>query len=177
NLGGKILGTVTKEEDGTPLEGAHVMAMLVVQPHFKLHAITGPDGSYEIEGVPTGTYKAAAVKRGYALEWYQDAATEREATDFRVEAPEEVTGIDFTLATRSAGYDRRRAHWRAAPSRARLCESSVGHSRTAPGGFLRQDGFLGPLHFARASRDVRCGRCSPGTSARFLPAETGSAPG
>ena len=102
NLGGKILGTVTKEEDGTPLEGAHVMAMLVVQPHVKLHAITGPDGAYEIEGVPTGTYKAAAAKRGYALEWYQDAANERDATDFRVEAPAEVAGIDFSLATRSA---------------------------------------------------------------------------
>ena len=102
NPGGKILGTVTSEEDGQPLAGAHVMAVLVVQPRVKLHAITGEDGTYEIDGVPTGTYKAAAVKVGYALEWYQDAATEQEAALIRVEAPDEVTGIDFTLAMRSA---------------------------------------------------------------------------
>jgi hypothetical protein len=37
-------------------------------------ATTGPDGSFTVDGLPTGDYLAHISKAGYATEWYADAA-------------------------------------------------------------------------------------------------------
>ena len=95
--GAVIRGTVTDAEDGSPIAGAFIVVKRQ-NGHLKLGTRSAEDGTFEIKGLPSGTYLAAAKARGYYKEWYLEAETKEDATPIEVEAPNAVEGIDFTLA-------------------------------------------------------------------------------
>jgi len=100
--GGKITGTIVTEGDSVALGGAHVLAFLVVNPHFAKHVLTDADGDYSIEALPTGSYIVRADADGYRGEFYDDATQVTEATFVNVMEPETKSGIDFALGAASA---------------------------------------------------------------------------
>ena len=102
NHGGKITGTVTAAVDNSPISGAHVFAVLVVNPRIKFHAFSGEDGSYSLEGLPTGTYLVGAGKGGYRVSYYQSAASLSEATPVDVQEGQTTPDIDIQLGIKSA---------------------------------------------------------------------------
>src|SRR5437867_12737616 len=57
---GRIAGTVTAQQTGTPLAGASVTIA-----GGSLGAVTGSDGRYTIAAVPPGTYRVRARLIGY----------------------------------------------------------------------------------------------------------------
>ncbi len=100
--GGKIQGTVAVEPDTSAIEGAHVVAFLVVNPRFARHVITGDDGSYSVESLPSGSYAVVANASGYKREFYDDSPNFGGATFIDIIEPEAVPGIDFILSPASA---------------------------------------------------------------------------
>ena len=58
---GSIQGTVVAEDGGTPLPAA-----LVVLDGTALSAATGPDGTFVIDGVPSGTYQLTVTREAFA---------------------------------------------------------------------------------------------------------------
>jgi hypothetical protein len=92
---GSISGHVY-DEDGSPVRDANVYAFSDVYPGNG--ANTQPDGSYTIEGLPSGHYKAQATVSGRLAEYYNDAPDEASATEVTVNAPNDTPGIDFTLS-------------------------------------------------------------------------------
>ena len=58
---------------------------------------TADDGSYAINGIPTGSYKVTAEQNGYVTEYYSGAYTNNDATPVEVTAPNNTLNIDFTL--------------------------------------------------------------------------------
>lgn len=100
--GAKISGTVTDQSDGTPLGKAHVTARLIVNPQVAFHALSQEDGSYTIDGLPTGTYRVSAVRAGYLPEWFEEKERAGQADPVDVTAPDERTGVNFTLLKTSA---------------------------------------------------------------------------
>ncbi len=100
--GAKIAGTIYTESDSSELAGAHVVAFLVVNPRFARHVVTGEDGSYLIESLPTGSYAVYANVSGYKGEYFDDSPEFSGATFVEVGEPNTTDGIDFALATSSA---------------------------------------------------------------------------
>jgi len=104
--GGTITGVVL-EDTGmlpviVPIEGAHVVAELVVKPWIKYHTFSETDGTYKLEGLPGGFYYVYAEKPGYAREYYDDAPDRAHATIVEVQEGATVEDIDFSLEVRSA---------------------------------------------------------------------------
>jgi len=77
---GAVAGLVTDLSTGLPIAGARVMLMVPMMPHAAitrgpsgddggdsmwLHAVTGDDGTYQIDNVPSGDYEARAMSWGY----------------------------------------------------------------------------------------------------------------
>ncbi|MBI9092741.1 MAG: carboxypeptidase regulatory-like domain-containing protein [Desulfobacterium sp.] len=85
--GGAISGLALDEDGVTPLVGASLYAFPVTQGMPGAGALSGIDGAYMIEGLPTGTYVVKAVTVGHAMQC-------REAT---VSAPDTTTEIDLIL--------------------------------------------------------------------------------
>jgi len=100
--GGAITGQVTEEVTDTPIQGAHVVAELVVNTNIRYHALSQEDGTYRMEGIPEGYYYVYAKKPGYAKEYYNNVPTREEATMIQVQEDQVVENIDFTLQPRSA---------------------------------------------------------------------------
>ncbi|MFQ6091231.1 MAG: T9SS type A sorting domain-containing protein [bacterium] len=65
--------------------------------HFEMEYIDCRSGPYFIEGVPTGTYKVEVSLDRWAVKYYDDAYTLKEATPVQVTAPGETDGIDFVI--------------------------------------------------------------------------------
>jgi hypothetical protein len=94
-LPGTIAGTI-RDAKGTPIAGATVLvASALGQTHT---AESGPDGRYELDGVPPGRYVPVAGKRGYQEDLpqlclaglcYKNAVTVRPGR--------QVEGIDLSL--------------------------------------------------------------------------------
>ena len=64
-LGGRITGRVVETASGAPLSYANVVII-----DSKQGAMTRPDGSYQIVGVPEGAYRVKAMMMGYKpVEW------------------------------------------------------------------------------------------------------------
>lgn len=101
--GGRISGTVLDPE-GKPLTGIPVVARSMdggERDGWKGGAtLTSWDGSYTIEGLPSGDYlvRALGSAQGYIDEYYGDAIFESDAAPVPVIAPGETAGIDFRLA-------------------------------------------------------------------------------
>ncbi len=102
SAGATITGTVYAEADSTALQGAHVMAFLVVNPRFARHVTTDENGGYTLEALPSGSYAVKADGRGFKAEFYDDVTQLSEATFVSVQEPETEAGIDFALASSSA---------------------------------------------------------------------------
>jgi len=108
--GGSISGVVSDETTGAPIAGAWVELFLPyaggfddstgTRPFPGPGAITEEDGTYRIEGIPSGSHIlfCSAWDQGYAPEFYKDARSPERATPVTVTAPGATTGIDFTLS-------------------------------------------------------------------------------
>lgn len=101
---GAISGHVY-QVNGQPISGATVQVMRM-DAEGLWEVTTESDGSYKVNGLPTGDYKVRSFKDGFAREYYDNVVFSLEATIIHVTASEEITGIDFTLTEGGAisGY-------------------------------------------------------------------------
>ena len=99
-VGGTISGYVYQEDGVTPLPNVHVYAEDYDTDVWVDGTNTDQDGYYTLV-VPTGTYRVRACPScngiNYVSEWYNDTYDWDEATAVSVTAPDETTGINFTL--------------------------------------------------------------------------------
>ncbi|WP_315636503.1 MULTISPECIES: carboxypeptidase regulatory-like domain-containing protein [Microbacterium] len=97
--GGAIGGTVSREDDGTPLEGV-VVNVLDARNEIVSAATTGVDGTYEVGGIPAGSYRLqfGPADPALAAEYWDDSYTWSEATLITVTELQTVTGVDAALA-------------------------------------------------------------------------------
>jgi len=94
--GGTISGTVT-DGNGSPIWGASVGAASFDGCCETATTFTGPDGTYQIEGLASGDFLVAADAFGFAGEYYSDTTDPASATPIGVAAPGSTSGIDFSL--------------------------------------------------------------------------------
>lgn len=95
---GAIAGLVSDQATGNPVAGAVVTAYRE-GPGAQPSAVpTDGNGLYLISGLQPGNYLVRAVAQGYLAEWYQEAASVREASLVTVAAGDTSSGIDFTLS-------------------------------------------------------------------------------
>ncbi len=97
--GGAVEGTVS-DVSGTPLAGICVEADATSGSGYGTAPSAG-DGTYQIEGLPAGTYKVT-FRSGcgsgyYRPQWYSEAATESSAVPVDVAVGRTTTGIDALL--------------------------------------------------------------------------------
>ena len=108
-LGG-IRGRVTDAQTGEPIANAKVMAFRehpVAQPisaaadaGFRyVKTRTDSSGNYVLENLPPGKYYVLAKAKGYLPEFYQEAASLKDATPVEVTDSTTVDNIDFTLSS------------------------------------------------------------------------------
>jgi len=101
--GGAIQGTVTREEDGSGIDGAEVQAL---DSHNEIVAATTADasGEYTLGGLPTGSYRVrfASADAELLAEYWEGAYEWDTAKYVAVVEKETVTGIDASLVV--AGY-------------------------------------------------------------------------
>ena len=100
--GGSISGLVTDKASGNPLKGAHVVAHLIVNPNRKYQAYTGDDGTFEIEGLSSGSYAVKANQAGYVAEFYNGVQKPEDITPVNVTAPDVTPDINFSLQMTNA---------------------------------------------------------------------------
>jgi len=100
--GGKITGVVFGGDGSTPLPRAYVTATLVVNERMVEYARSNEDGSYVINGLPTGSYHLAANANGYRGEYYDDTIEKSAAQLVAVNETVTTSGIDFDLAMSGA---------------------------------------------------------------------------
>jgi hypothetical protein len=86
-------------EEGEPIPGIQVSADFKLCPFWADISTTDSSGAYQL-WLGTGDYyvKFWSVVPDYVPEWYNDAYRAEDADIVHVEAPHEVTGIDFYLA-------------------------------------------------------------------------------
>lgn len=94
--GGAISGTVVSASDGTPLGGAQVLAWSKTSNAVE-QGLTGRDGKYRIGGLRTGEYLVYVEAKGFEPQFFNGAKNRGQATPVKVEAPNEISGIDFKL--------------------------------------------------------------------------------
>lgn len=106
-LGGTISGTVVLQSNGTtPVPAIGVIAIEASSGVMMGMTDTEFDGSYELEGLPTGTYVVFTVDfqgLGYIREYYDNVADQGSVTPVAVTAEEETAGINFTLDIDESG--------------------------------------------------------------------------
>ena len=95
---GSISGHVYEEDGVTPVAGANVYAFAITGDHPGAGANTGPDGSYTIQGLPSGNYKVQATVSDHVAEYYNNAPDQASAAEVGVNAPADTPGIDFLLS-------------------------------------------------------------------------------
>ncbi|MFB3064973.1 MAG: sigma-70 family RNA polymerase sigma factor, partial [Planctomycetota bacterium] len=91
--GGVIEGHVL-DPQGEPLEGAHVH----VERYRERTTLSGPDGSYRLEGVAVGKHEVAALKAGYGAGEFGKSIGWANAVPVDVRLGRVVTGIDIMLS-------------------------------------------------------------------------------
>ncbi len=106
---GSIAGRVTAElrpgeTEPSPLAGMRVVAIGQGIPDWG-GADTGPDGSYRIDDLPSGSYKVYArdPQRLGITEFYNHVLDVQEATPVAVRQGQTTSGIDFSLPPRPTG--------------------------------------------------------------------------
>ncbi|MBN2239873.1 MAG: carboxypeptidase regulatory-like domain-containing protein [Dehalococcoidales bacterium] len=83
---GSVSGHVYEADGITPVEDA---AVCVWNDYHGSSNHTGPDGSYNVTGLPTGNYHVRVTASGYRTEDYPESVN--------ITAPNDTPGIDFTL--------------------------------------------------------------------------------
>ena len=91
---GSISGYVYSEE-GEPIGDANVYAFSDIYPGSG--ANTQSDGSYRIEGLPSGNYIVQVTVSGYVSEYYDNVTDPELATEVIVSAPDDTPSINFIL--------------------------------------------------------------------------------
>ena len=92
-----ISGTVTDENTGEPLIGAHVLVQRLGHIRWMRTARTDSNGTYTAGKLIPGLYVVRANARGYLPEYYDGVQHLSEATALQVSANDSLTGIDFQL--------------------------------------------------------------------------------
>ena len=97
DIGGSISGRVLNEND-QPINGAHVYASVfgTNEPSIS-SATTDASGNYHIMGLGSGNYRVYAISTGMVTKYWQNTSNYSSATPISVTAPNDKTGIDFTL--------------------------------------------------------------------------------
>lgn len=95
---GSISGHVYEADGVTPIASAGVYAFPIIGDHPGAGVNTGPDGSYTIEGLPSGHYRVQATVSDHVAEYYDNVPDEASATEVEVNAPGDTPGIDFALS-------------------------------------------------------------------------------
>jgi len=96
-VGGSISGHVYQADGVTPIADVHVMAHDFDTDQWVRDANTQADGSYTIQGLPSGDHRVRAQAAGYLEEYYRETVDWNQANRVAVTAPNATTGIDFTL--------------------------------------------------------------------------------
>ena len=99
--GGAISGTVTDEVTGLPLADVNVWAEIYDCCGAGNWAQTGADGTYRIEGLPSGDYRVTVdtFDQGYVREFFASTTDWNEASKVTVTAGAETANVDFSLVT------------------------------------------------------------------------------
>jgi hypothetical protein len=98
---GSISGHVYEADGSTPIANASLYAFPTAGDHPGAGANTGHDGSYIIEGLPSGNYKVQATVSDHVAQFYINAPDEASATEVGVNAPADTPGVDFHLSRAS----------------------------------------------------------------------------
>jgi Carboxypeptidase regulatory-like domain/Divergent InlB B-repeat domain len=103
--GATLSGTVVGEDGAGPLEEVEVCAEEPVGPWGDYCERTDLDGSYQIVGMPAGSYKVVFESRSsgveYATRYYDEKSFEEEAEEIELEAGDEFTA-DATMVRSGA---------------------------------------------------------------------------
>lgn len=100
-LGGTISGVVTGPDGVTPLGGVSVYASPFSGPGGGGSATTLADGSYQITGLPAGSYRvqfSPPIGSSYMSEFYDNTTDYSSATPVSVVAGATIPGINASLA-------------------------------------------------------------------------------
>ncbi|MBN2238494.1 MAG: carboxypeptidase regulatory-like domain-containing protein [Dehalococcoidales bacterium] len=95
--GSSISGIVYQVDGQTPIQGAWVNVHDYFTGDYLGNATTQADGSYVFHGLPTGQYRLNAYFTGYVREFWQETPLHHMAAPLQVNAPNDVTDINFTL--------------------------------------------------------------------------------
>lgn len=96
-IGGTISGTVTDEGDN-PISQAGVSACSWEGFGYCQWILSGPDGSYTIGGLATGSYRVNACADGYACEYYDNHPIGQGEDPVEVTEPLDTPSINFSLS-------------------------------------------------------------------------------
>ena len=100
---GSISGRVVADANGQPIDNLHVYASDYATNAWVAATYTDDDGTYIISGLPEGSYQVRAVPsnngKPYADEYYNDTYNYNMTQEVKVGFNQDVTGIDFSLAT------------------------------------------------------------------------------
>ncbi len=96
---GSISGTITRQDDGSPIADAWVYAFSQDNPLslLKFFTTSGSDGSYRFVDLPDGNYTIYVQAEGYLSEFYDDASMPIQATKVQIQGGNQVTDIDIAL--------------------------------------------------------------------------------
>jgi len=104
--GGSISGTITTA-GSVPLDRALVKPYLADGTRLSLYALTAPDGTYVLNGIPPGDVKIKIAKSGYTQQWYDNQAMFADATVLSMSAGSVFTNIDAELGSNPGGISGR----------------------------------------------------------------------
>ncbi len=99
-LGGSVSGTVYQADGTTPVPGMAVVAVESSTGVMLGFTMSGPDGTYTLNGLHAGQYLVQAMDfkgMGYASEFYDNVSNPESATAVTVVVSGDTPGIDFTL--------------------------------------------------------------------------------
>lgn len=95
---GIISGHVYDKDTGNPIPGA-VISVVESEANNQLVASTATDdnGCYVVSGLPGGSYWVIANAEGHVYQYWDHTLLLSAITTINLTAPDEITGIDFTL--------------------------------------------------------------------------------
>ncbi|MFH1428176.1 MAG: carboxypeptidase regulatory-like domain-containing protein [Candidatus Margulisiibacteriota bacterium] len=99
-LGSRVTGTVT-DGSNNPVGGA-VIKILTVTGSYITETTTGEAGTYNIQGIPTGTIKVSATSFNITI-YYNNFLNINNAAALELAPGQVLSAIDFRLATSSIG--------------------------------------------------------------------------
>ena len=98
---GGLEGTIRASATGRPLPGAQVAV-----PALTLGGITGPDGRYEVNGIPAGTHSVQFTLIGYATETREVTVSDGETVHLDIELRQTAIVLEGLVAVGSRSRPR-----------------------------------------------------------------------